>query len=161
MGWSYNMLNKIARNQAMFNNKRILTLGTLYPFITEKEAKLLKLMGINLNLENRHFSKHFFQDFLNAECLHSLDVSDYQDSEIIVDLNGPLAPEFIESYDIVIDAGTLEHVSNMSTGLSNIFKLLKKEGIYLFGLPSNNWIDHGFFQFSPTFFKDLCFENKI
>lgn len=160
MGWSYNMLNKIARNQAIFNNKRILTLGTLYPFITEKEAKLLKLMGINLNLENRHFSKHFFQDFLNAECLHSLDVSDYQDSEIIVDLNSPLAPEFIESYDIVIDAGTLEHVSNMSTGLSNIFKLLKKEGIYLFGLPSNNWIDHGFFQFSPTFFKDLCFENK-
>lgn len=160
MGWSFNMINKIAKNPATFINKRILTLGTLYPYITDKEAKLLKLQGINLDVENRHFSKHFFEDFLNAECCHSLDVSDYQDSEIIVNLNNPLPSEFIESYDVVIDAGTLEHVSNMSIGLSNMLKLLKKGGIYLFGVPCNNWIDHGFFQFSPTFFKDLCIDNN-
>ena len=48
----------------------------------------------------------------------------------------------------------------MSVGLTNMFKLLKNGGIYYFGLPSNNWVDHGFFQFSPTFFKDLCIDNK-
>jgi len=41
----------------------------------------------------------------------------------------------------------------------NIFGLLKESGIYFFGVPCNNWVDHGFFQFSPTFFRDLCIDN--
>ena len=160
MGWSYASLKKITNNRDLFANKRVLTLGTLYPYLTHKEMKLLKSMGVKIDVEKRNFSRHFFEDFLKAECCHSLDVSDYQDSEIICNLNSPLLPELRDSYDVVIDAGTLEHVSNMSVGLTNMFKLLKNGGIYYFGLPSNNWVDHGFFQFSPTFFKDLCIDNK-
>lgn len=31
--------------------------------------------------------------------------------------------------------------------------------MYYFAVPCNNWMDHGFFQISPTFFIDLCICN--
>lgn len=160
MGWSFKSIERVVENREMFENKKILTLGTLYPYVTEKEITLLKNIGINMDTNKIDFSRKFFCDFMNAECCHYLDVSDYQDSEVICNLNYPIPENLKAQYDVIIDAGTLEHVSNMSSGLLNFFNLLKLDGILYFGNPCNNWIDHGFFQFSPTFFKDLCIDNN-
>jgi hypothetical protein len=74
-------------------------------------------------------------------------------------LNYTIPADYVEKYDVVVDMGTLEHLANLSTALRNIFGLLKMSGIYYFGVPCNNWVNHGFFQFSPTFFLDLCTDN--
>lgn len=143
----------------MFRGKDILTLGTLYPYVDKHEAKSLARRGLHVNVPKERFSVHMFVEVLGAASCHSLDVSDYQQSEIICNLNHPLPDRHIGRYDIIFDGGTLEHLSNLPTALANIFGLLRNEGIYYFGVPCNNWVDHGFFQFSPTFFKDLCIDN--
>lgn len=159
MGYSYGALTRILDKGDTFRGKKIVSLGTLYPYITKKESRILVKRGLRFDLPKEQFSKHLFIDLLGASVCHSLDVSDYQKSEIICNLNHPLPRELVGQYDVVIDSGTLEHLSNLSIALENLFKLLKNGGIYYFSTPCNNWVDHGFFQFSPTFFIDLCFDN--
>jgi len=160
MGYSFNSLSRILDQKSLFKGKRIVTLGTLYPFLEKNEVQILAKRGLRFDVPKELFSKHLFVDVLDATSCHSLDVSDYQQSEIICNLNYPLSLQYTGQYDVVFDAGTLEHLSNLPMALTNIFGLLMKDGIYYFGLPCNNWPDHGFFQFSPTFFRDLCIDNS-
>lgn len=159
MGYMFNSLSRLLDQASIFREKNILTLGTLYPYVNKHEAKVLARRGLDIHVPKERFSEHMFVEVLGAASCHSLDVSDYQKSEIICNLNHPLPDRYIGQYDVVFDGGTLEHLSNLPTALANIFGLLRREGIYYFGVPCNNWVDHGFFQFSPTFFKDLCIDN--
>jgi hypothetical protein len=93
--------------------------------------------------------------------VHSMDVSPYQGATHIHDLNDPNPPEELQGqYDQVICDGTLEHVFHWHNALTVAFKLLKVGGILSFGGPVNNWIDHGFYQFSPTLAFDFFLENE-
>jgi hypothetical protein len=159
VGYSYTSLLKLMEDNRLFAGKRVVTLGTLYPFVSARQKARLVRRGLNFNAPQQEFSNRLFTDILGAELCHSLDVSNYQGAEIICNLNFSIPERYAETYDVVVDAGTLEHVSNLSTAIENIFRLLRKSGIYYFGVPSNNWVDHGFFQFSPTFFRDLCIDN--
>lgn len=159
MGYTFNSLSRVLGQENLFRGKKILTLGTLYPFVNKHEVRMLAQRGIFANMPKERFSNHLFVEVLGATTCHSLDVSDYQQSEIICNLNHPVAQVYIGQYDVVFDGGTLEHLSNLPTALTNIFSLLRKGGIYYFGGPCNNWVDHGFFQFSPTFYSDLCLDN--
>lgn len=159
MGYSYSSISKILDQKPLFEGKRVVTLGTLYPFLEQHEYKRLVKYGVNKDIPEHIFSKHIFVELLGAELCHSLDVSDYQQSEIICNLNYQLPESLFGQYDVVVDLGTLEHLSNLSVALNNIFSLLKQDGLYYFSLPCNNWVNHGFFQFSPTFFIDLCSDN--
>lgn len=159
MGYSYNSLIRMVEARHRFAGKDVLTLGNLFPFVKPGQVARLAARGMDLSLPPDRFSAHLFTQVLGARSYRSLDVSSYQGSEIIANLNHPLPAQHLGRYDVVIDAGTLEHLANLSTALSNIFGLLKPGGIYYFGVPCNNWVDHGFFQFSPTFFRDLCIDN--
>lgn len=160
MGYSYSSISRMLDQKSLFEGKRVVTLGTLYPFLNFQDYKLLSKYGVCSDISKELFSKHLFIDVLGAEVCHSLDVSDYQKSEIICNLNIPIPNELIGQYDVIIDAGTLEHLSNLSIAIENLFKLLREKGIYYFVVPCNNWVNHGFYQFSPTFFIDLCFCNS-
>lgn len=159
MGYTFNSLRRVLEQENLFKGRKILTLGTLYPFVNQNEARMLAQRGVRASTPKERFSHHLFVEVLGATSCHSLDVSDYQKSEIICNLNHPIAQEYVGQYDVVFDGGTLEHLSNLPTALSNIFSLLRTGGIYYFGGPCNNWVDHGFFQFSPTFYSDLCLDN--
>lgn len=160
MGYTLSAIERIIKDKAIFKGKKVITLGTLYPFLSDSEHNEMGKYGIKKNISKEEFSKYLFVDLLGAECCHSLDISDYQQAEIICNLNHPISDELKYRYDVLIDAGTLEHLSNLSIALKNIFDLLSDDGIYYFGTVCNNWVDHGFFQFSPTFFVDLCIENR-
>jgi len=159
MGYTFNSLSRVLGQENLFRGKKILTLGTLHPFLNKHEARILAQRGVFANVPKERFSHHLFVEVLGATSCHSLDVSDYQQCEIICNLNQPIAQAHIGQYDVVFDGGTLEHLSNLAMALGNIFGLLRLSGIYYFGGPCNNWVDHGFFQFSPTFYSDLCLDN--
>jgi hypothetical protein len=166
MGYTFLSLKRVFSNKLLFKDKSVLTLGTLYPYITDSEFDILHKTYPNENIQNlrlapkQEFSDYLFRVILGAKELSSTDVSSYQGSEIICDLNEDIPDSRYNLYDIVFDGGTLEHLSNFPQALKNIFSILKDGGIYYFEVPCNNWIDHGFFQFSPTFFEDLCIDNS-
>ncbi len=84
----------------------------------------------------------------------SLDISGYQGATHVHDLNLPLDRFMEKRFDLVYDGGTLEHVFDTPQALRNIFGLLKVGGIVIHASPSNNHVDHGFYQYSPTLFWD-------
>ena len=156
MGFNYKSILRIINNESeLFKNKRIISLGVLYPFLSNREREKLSILGIDKNISKEKFASHLFKDILCANDFHTLDISNYQGAELIANLNINLEDKYKDSYDVVLDAGTIEHLSNTPIALQNIFDLLKNDGIFYFGSPCNNWVNHGFFQFSPTFFKDL------
>ena len=159
MGHTYQSLKFASEHPGYFRSSDVLTLGTLYPFLSPAEAARLRAVRIDATKPKELFSNHFFIDVLGARTCRAIDVSDYQGAEVICNLNQPIPERYRESADVVYDAGTLEHLSNLPMALDNIFSLLRPGGVYFFGAPCNNWVDHGFFQFSPTFYHDLCLDN--
>ena len=162
MGYDIGMLKRVLLNREQFRNKRIITLGTLYPYVEKRKdrAYLENNFGLDFDRPHLDFSSHLFEGLCGAASCDALDVSDYQGAKIICDLNKEVPLDYLEKFDVVIDAGTLEHLSIATKALSNIFSLLKPGGIYLFAAPCNGWVDHGFVQFSPTFYRDFSHRNS-
>jgi Methyltransferase domain len=85
----------------------------------------------------------------------ALDRSDYEGAEIIFDLNEPDPPSKTrQRFGLIVNGGTLEHVFHVPNALANLNSMLKPGGAILHVTPCNNWVDHGFYQFSPTLMFD-------
>lgn len=98
----------------------------------------------------------FFKS-LGAE-LSVLDIKAWRGDEIIVDLNHPIDLAKIEPFDLLIDNGTTEHCFNVPQAMVNYLYLVKPEGYIIHWNPSN-MMNHGFYNFSPTFFWDWYEHN--
>ena len=97
---------------------------------------------------------------LGFEHVDAVDVSDHEGANLTFDLNSPEMPaEIQDSYDLVLDCGTMEHVFDVPQVLRHIFALTKVGGYIIHVMPGNNFYDHGFYQFSPTLFHDYYSYN--
>jgi hypothetical protein len=101
-----------------------------------------------------------FLEYLGCNNIDSLDFSDYENAKILWNLNKSLnnnegKKPATSCYDIILDYGTSEHVINPAMSIFNATKFLKVGGILNTMLPVVGWVDHGFFQFSPSFFYAL------
>jgi len=96
--------------------------------------------------------------FSNAE---SVDYSDFEGATHIVDLNRPFPPDMVGKYDMVLDSGTLEHVFNFPVALKNLVDMARVGGRIVICAPLSNYMDHGFYMFSPTVFFDYFAANDI
>ena len=78
-----------------------------------------------------------------------------------MDLNRDLASHygFSETFDLVTNNGTGEHVFNQSAVFSNAHALCKVGGAMLHVLPFVNYLNHGFFSYNPILFYDLAAAN--
>ncbi|QGZ94652.1 methyltransferase domain-containing protein [Terricaulis silvestris] len=85
-----------------------------------------------------------------AGVIQSIDASDYEHADIIHDMNTPIT--IPERYSLVADFGTIEHVFNVPVALDNVAMLARPGAFILHMLPSNNFVGHGFYQFSPELF---------
>jgi hypothetical protein len=97
----------------------------------------------------------YAEDFLRAlgaETPEAIDVSDYEGAQILWDMNQDVASAFDEKYDVVIDGGALEHIFNFPVGLKNCMRMVRQGGAVILVTPTNNFMGHGFYQFSPELF---------
>jgi SAM-dependent methyltransferase len=96
---------------------------------------------------------------LGYSTVESIDVYDAERPTHVLDLNRPLPPPLLGRFDLVYDGGTTEHCFSVPDVLGNATRLLKTGGRIIHHLPLNNWVDHGFYQFSPTLFFDFYAAN--
>jgi hypothetical protein len=75
-----------------------------------------------------------------------------------LDLNQPL--ELEGRFDLVIDGGTAEHVFNVYQFFKTCHQLTRPGGLMLHTNPFRGWLDHGFYNFNPTFYWDLAAANN-
>ena len=149
---------------------RMLSLG--YPDMLLTEAQTAELVGAG-NVEHLRFRDdgpailrwHGIQDevervpetrsllaMLGIRC-DFVDIVASRGIERIVDLNDPAPPEMRGQYDIVFDGGTLEHCFNVGQVMRNMLAFCKPGGFIVHVNPLNMF-NHGFFNFSPTFYLD-------
>jgi SAM-dependent methyltransferase len=100
---------------------------------------------------NLAYCEPFFS-LLGARATTSIDVSGYENATIIHDMNLPLPERLKGKFSAVVDAGTLEHIFNYPVGLKNCMDLLRTGGFFISITPANNFMGHGFYQFSPELF---------
>jgi SAM-dependent methyltransferase len=67
---------------------------------------------------------------------------------------------FVESFDMVTNLGTLEHVFDIATAFRNAHDLSKVGGYMIHVLPSNCNINHGYYCVQPRMIENLCATNN-
>ncbi len=97
---------------------------------------------------------------LGAEHLDAIDVSAYEGASAIFDMNRPAPAELHARFTALIDGGTLEHIFDVPQAFRNVAALLRVGGHFVSVNGTNNFMGHGFYQFSPElFFRVLCPQN--
>lgn len=104
------------------------------------------------------FAEELLEAELGATSVDSLDNSDFEGASVVHDLNVPLLDP-LGPFDVVLDLGTLEHVFDVRTALSNVSSLASVGGRIVHVLPGNQFCGHGFWQFAPELFFSLYTEG--
>jgi SAM-dependent methyltransferase len=104
--------------------------------------------------------KDLFVGALGFQSVSSLDASTFEGADICHDMNLPVSESHFCRFDLIFNGGTIEHIFDLKMALSNIHNMLRVGGIIIHGAPSNNHVDHGFYQLSPTFFFDYYSVNN-
>jgi SAM-dependent methyltransferase len=89
------------------------------------------------------------------ECV---DVNPSRGAETFRDLNEPLPAEYREAFDLVLDAGTIEHCANIGQALMNAAQAVKPGG-RVFHSPPLAMMNHGFYNANPTLLFDFYAQN--
>ena len=92
---------------------------------------------------------------LGAEEIVSIDASSYEGASVVHDMNLPIPDSIRSGFSVVIDGGTLEHIFNFPVAIKNCMEMVQVGGHLLLMTPANNFLGHGFYQFSPELFFRL------
>jgi len=89
----------------------------------------------------------------------ALDYNGHLDS-FALDLNREQVPEQMRgTFDLVVNAGTTEHVANQDNAFRVIHDLARKDGVMYHHVPVSGDPYHGLISYSPKFFHQLYKQN--
>jgi hypothetical protein len=142
--------------------KRILSFG--YPDLVASAEEIERLFGVRPTRFTA-FGRWHGVDFPLPETLEVLgaigatlecvDIHPSRGVERVVDLNLPCA---LGRFDLVIDAGTIEHCFNIGQALLNAAQAVEVGGCVFHG-PPMTMLNHGFYNINPTLFHDFYVQN--
>ncbi len=159
------------RNIITNDSPKAIDLGCQTPSINKNFISNILKQNLNLNnnqkknLDNLKNKKSFStKDFfysIGFEDYKSIDINgEYESFQFDLNKNISKTYDFNQTYDLVINNGTGEHVFNQYALFLNFHNLTKIDGIMLNILPFIDWINHGFYNFNPIFFADLAASNN-
>ncbi len=144
------------------------TIGRQYLYIEPSTLKKIlssfnyQVDDNNLELifkENNGYAETFLR-YIGANIIDSFDYSNYEGASHIHDMNLAIPDIYKDKYNVVIDGGALEHIFNFPVAIKNCMEMIKVGGYYLAITPGNNFMGHGFYQFSPELlFRIFTKEN--
>jgi SAM-dependent methyltransferase len=147
----------------------IVTLGRQHVYVTSGEVNematncglSLRRIPIELHREPDLAKRGFVSDdwllkSLGFDEIVRVDYSNYESSEVILDLNDLNTPDSLATrFDVVLDSGTLEHVFDIAAGLRHCVRMVRTGGRVIHLTPSSNCVEHGFYSVSPTLYADF------
>lgn len=148
-----------------------LSVGRLYPNTDVTGAYLRRLCATHgfdptavagIADDERAPDEAAFFTMLGFSGSASLDVSIVERPDHLFDMNEATLPADLHSrFDLVYNNGTLEHLFHLPNALSNFTRLCRVGGCVLHSVPTNNHLDHGFYQPSPGLFFDHAAANRL
>jgi hypothetical protein len=98
-------------------------------------------------------------DLTNIEYA-SIDVCPGLRNTEILDLNFDVLPDRMRGrYDVVFNFGTTEHIINQWNCFEVMHDALKVGGVVYHQLPASGYLDHGYYCYTPLFFRELSDAN--
>jgi len=132
---------------------KTITLGRLKLYTAAEDIRrMTEKYGAAKQVQDIVFKDEYSEplfELLGSTQPESMDYSDYEKATHLHDLNQPIAEQFKNEYDVVLDSGTLEHVFNFPVAVKSCMEMLKPGGHFIGITPANNYFGHGFYQFSP------------
>ena len=119
--------------------------------------ELIRVMREQLPTMLWDVAKIFYRIFLNYRETVAIDFGGTE-SALKLDLNQPIS--LGREFDVVYNGGTAEHVFNVWQFFKTVHDHTTCGGLMIHGAPFIGWLDHGFFNFNPTFFWDLAAANN-
>ncbi len=78
-----------------------------------------------------------------------------------IDLNRDSVPSGLRAFaDLVVNAGTTEHIANQDNAFRCIHDLTRPGGIVIHAVPCQGMLTHGLFNYTAKFFWHLCKANN-
>lgn len=126
----------------------------------EKQAALLAALEAAAPRRDHQglwdLGKVFWNTFLAPASISAIDFGGSAIAQKL-DLNQPI--DIGQRFDIVHNAGTLEHVFDIAQAFRNMHNLTRPGGFMIHHAPFTGWVDHGFYALQPTLFWDLAEAN--
>lgn len=87
--------------------------------------------------------------------------ADGRHNALVFDLNKDIQKEYLymEKFDLVTNHGTTEHCFDQCQAFRNIHNLCAPGGLMIHGLPFQGYLNHGFYNYQPSFYYDLAMAN--
>lgn len=181
MGLAARTIKYILKSHKKYNFKGpILTLGNQDIYASQKETEKMlldenikfkrptkiilstsqDLVKLNPEAKNYLHAKTFFNYLgISEKDYYDVDKFDFDKPKIIHDLEKPFPQKYHNFFNFILDSGTLEHIFDIKAVMENIVKAVRIKGYVLQMIPASNFLNHGFYQFSPTFFYDFYTSN--
>ncbi|HEY5298464.1 MAG TPA: hypothetical protein VIK59_11125 [Verrucomicrobiae bacterium] len=109
--------------------------------------------------DQKGFAEPFFK-LLGTTEADSIDASSYEGASHVLDMNQPIKENLKGKFSVVIDGGSLEHVFNFPVAIRNCMEMIQPSGHFIGIVPCNNFMGHGFYQFSPELFFRIFTEQN-
>lgn len=116
-------------------------------------AALAKAQAANAQWD---IAKIFWQTFLQPSSITAIDMDGSAIAKKL-DLNRPV--QLGRQFQVVHNAGTLEHVFDIAQAFRSIHDLTAPGGLMIHHAPFVGWVDHGFYSLHPTLFWDIAEAN--
>jgi len=155
-----------------FGNQDIyVNFTTLNKWALQYKIKPLKLSSIKtstslglgqINSESSSFvhAESFFELMgILPKDYFDVDKYDFDKPRLLHDLEKPFPLKYKNYFKLIIDSGTIEHIFDIKAVMENIINISKVGGYVLHITPTNNFLNHGFYQINPTFFSDFYTAN--
>lgn len=151
------------RQHRYFNNfKRVIELGSQDIASGQEEiAYLLEaLFAFKVEPGTLITAKVLYQA-MGFEVYECIDADGLYDA-LVFDLNKNIQENygFSGQFDLVTNHGTTEHCFNQFESWKNIHNLCALEGIMIHVLPAQGYVNHGFYNYNPSFFYNLAAANN-
>jgi hypothetical protein len=121
--------------------------------------KMVLILGRPSMHGTRYGSPEALFSAVGASSTDCLDISNFEGANVVHDMNTPIPPDLHERYCLVFDNGTMEHCFDVAQFMVNIHRLVAPEGLVIQSNPTNNYVNHGFYQFSPNFYLAFYLQN--
>lgn len=166
MGLNFNLVNYLLSKKIFepnsINFSKILQIGVLKNSMTRNQKiYLADRYEVPRSLLDKNADQLYA--YFGFKNVTSLDNDKFENANFMKNLNIPPGDEDADNkdqFDLIIDGGTSEHVINPVVAFANYMNYLKPNGHLIQFLPVNNYIDHGLYQFSPTFFWSIGIQNQ-
>jgi len=129
-------------------------------FTTVSPATSTGLNNINKQSKSFVHAKTFFNLIgIKDKEYYDVDKFNFDKPKILHDLEIPFSKKYNNFFNLIIDSGTLEHIFDIKSVMANTVNITKLGGYVLQFIPTNNFLNHGFYQINPTFFYDFYTTN--